>query len=116
MVAQKHAHHVLTLEKKTDIILDFESCSCTKLVLATKHGIPKSSLTRILHKEKLRDAFESSRFRPQRKRLRQGHYEELEKCLVLWLRRARNQNIPINGPLIRAKAVEFVFQLGIADF
>ncbi|XP_049524040.1 tigger transposable element-derived protein 4-like [Dermacentor silvarum] len=85
--------------------------------LARSPGVPKSSLTRILHdKEKLRDAFESSRFGPQRKRLRQGDHEELEKCLVLWLRRARSQNIPINGPLIRAKAEEFVLQLGIADF
>lgn len=34
----------------------------------------------------------------------------------MWLRRARSQSIPINGPLIRAKAEEFVLQLGITDF
>ncbi|KAH7947444.1 hypothetical protein HPB52_012008 [Rhipicephalus sanguineus] len=96
-----------------EIILDFESGSYSKSVLATKHGVPKSSLTRILHdKEKLRTAFETSRFGPQRKRLRHGDHEGLEKCLVLWLRRARSQNIPVNGPLIRAKAEEFVLQLG----
>lgn len=117
MATQKRAHHALTLEKKMDIIVDFESGSYSKTALATKHGVPKSSLTRILHdKDKLRDAFETSRFGPQRKRLRHGDHEELEKCLVLWLRRARSQSIPINGPLIRAKAEEFVLQLGIKDF
>ncbi|KAH6930388.1 hypothetical protein HPB50_013173 [Hyalomma asiaticum] len=62
-----------------DIIIDFESGSFSKTALATKHGVPKSSLTRILHdKDKLRDAFETSRFGPQRKRLRHGDHEELE--------------------------------------
>ncbi|KAG0445233.1 hypothetical protein HPB47_018103 [Ixodes persulcatus] len=117
MATQKRAHHALTLEKKMDVILDFESGSYSKTALATKHGAPKTSLTRILHdKDKLQDAFETSRFGPQRKRLRHGDHEELEKCLVLWLRRARSQSIPINGPLIRAKAEEFVLQLGITDF
>lgn len=117
MAAQKRPHHALTLEKKVEIINDFESGSFTKTALATKHAIPKSSLTRILHdKEKLRAAFSSSRFGAQRKRLRLGNHEELEKCLVLWLRRARSQNLPINGPIIRAKAEEFVLQLGIEGF
>lgn len=38
-----------------------------------------------------------------------------EKCLVVWLRRARS-DIPISGPLIRAKAEEFDLQLGIEGF
>ncbi|KAH7984696.1 hypothetical protein HPB52_023525 [Rhipicephalus sanguineus] len=83
MATQKRAHHALTLEKKMDIILDFESGSYSKTALAAKHGVPKSSLTRILHdKDKLRDAFETSRFGPQRKRLRHGDHEELEKYPV----------------------------------
>ncbi|KAH6939052.1 hypothetical protein HPB50_015694 [Hyalomma asiaticum] len=84
MVTQKRAHHALTLEKKMDIIIDFESGSFSKTALATKHGVPKSSLTRILHdKDKLRDAFETSRFGPQRKRLRHGDHEELENEAAL---------------------------------
>lgn len=34
----------------------------------------------------------------------------------MWLKRARSQSIPINRPLIRAKAEEFFFQLGVKDF
>ncbi|KAH7971962.1 hypothetical protein HPB52_004493 [Rhipicephalus sanguineus] len=117
MAIQKRTHHALTLEKKMDIILDFESGSYSNTALVMKHGVPKSSLTRILHdKDKLRDAFETSRFGPQRKCLRHSDHEELEKCLVLWLRRTRSQSIPINGPLISAKAEEFVLQLGMKDF
>ncbi|KAH8022188.1 hypothetical protein HPB51_023038 [Rhipicephalus microplus] len=82
MATQKRAHHTLTLEKKMDIILDFESSSYSKTALATKHGVSKSSLTRILHdKDKLRDAFKTSRFGPQRKRLCHGDHEELERML-----------------------------------
>nr|XP_050046565.1 tigger transposable element-derived protein 4-like [Dermacentor andersoni] len=103
--------------EKMEIINDFESGRFTKTALATKHAVPKSSLTRILHdKDKLRQAFETSRFRHQRKRLRVANHEDLEKCLVVWLRRARTENIPISGPLIRAKAEEFVLQLGIEGF
>ncbi|XP_070389824.1 tigger transposable element-derived protein 4-like [Dermacentor albipictus] len=117
MAAQKRPHNALTLERKMEIINDFESGRFTKTALATKHAIPKSSLTRILQdKDKLRQAFEKSRFGPQRKRLRVANHEDLEKCLVVWLRRVRSENIPICGPLVRAKAEEFVLQLGIEGF
>lgn len=54
MAAQKCTHHALTLEKNTDITVGFESGCDTKLALATKQRLLKSSLTRILHdKEKL---------------------------------------------------------------
>lgn len=82
-----------------------------------KYGILKSSPTRILHnKEKLWSAFASLQFGPQRKRLQLPDHEELEKCLVLWIRRARSQNLPLNGLIICAKAKKFVLQLKIKYF
>lgn len=106
----------MPLAKKIDIINNFTSGAFTKTALATKYGIPKSTLTRIIHdKDKLRDAFSNSRFAPQRKRLRLANHEEMEKCLVIWIRRARSQNLPLSGPLIRAKA-EFALRLGIENF
>ncbi|XP_070382497.1 tigger transposable element-derived protein 4-like [Dermacentor albipictus] len=111
MAAQKRPHNALTLERKMEIINDFESGRFTKTGLATKHAVPKSSLTRILQdKDKLRQAVETSRFGPERKRLRVANHEDLEKCLLVRLRRACSENIPIIGPLVRAKAEELVLK------
>lgn len=99
-----------------DITLNFKSGSYSKTALVTKHGDPKSSLMRILHDKNKLQGFLTSQFRPQRKRLHHGKHEELQRCLVLWLKRARSQSIPISEPLIRAKAEEFVLQLGIKNF
>lgn len=101
MAATKRQHRALTLEKKIEVINDFDSGCFTKTALATKYAIPKSSLTRILHdKEKLRSAFSSTQFGPKRMRLRLPEHEELEKCLALWLRRARSENRPVIGPIM----------------
>ncbi|KAH6933268.1 hypothetical protein HPB50_013922 [Hyalomma asiaticum] len=73
-----------------DIIADFESGSYSKTALTTKHGVPKSSLTRILHdKDKLQDAFETSRF---------------------------GQNLPFCGPIIAAKTREFATKMALGKF
>ncbi|XP_039761885.1 tigger transposable element-derived protein 6-like [Pararge aegeria] len=34
-------------------------------------------------------------------------YPEVEKCLCTWIKQARNNNIPISGPMIKEKAQEF---------
>ena len=42
-----------------------------------------------------------------KKRSRQGKFDELENYLVEWFIEKRRQNLPINGPILCAKASEF---------
>ena len=58
------------------------------------------------------DAFEQSAFKPDRKRLRTAAYEDVEEALVIWFKSRRDQNVPISGSILRAKAEELSKELG----
>lgn len=111
MEAQKRAHHALTLEKKMDIILDFESGSYSKTALATKHGVPKSSLT-------TRTSYEMpSKLRDSGPKGSVCDTATTKNCRSVWfcgLGVLGARAFPSTGH--RAKAEEFVLQLGITDF
>ena len=44
---------------------------------------------------------------PMRKRFRSSEYEDVDEALLKWFCGARDQNVPISGPLLLAKAKEF---------
>ncbi|KAH6936237.1 hypothetical protein HPB50_015029 [Hyalomma asiaticum] len=50
-----------------------------------------------------------------RKRLRRTTYADVEEALLKWLVDARARNIPINGPMMLAKAKDFAFLLDFPD-
>ena len=62
------------------------------------------------------DAFEQSAFKPDRKRLRTAAYEDVEEALVIWFKSRRDQNVPISGSILRAKAEELSKELGHVEF
>jgi len=74
--------------------------------IAKKYGVPSSTLsTWIKKKEKLESAFET--MQPNRRRSRAAKYEDIEKALLSWFIRVRDENVPISGPLLKAKAEDF---------
>lgn len=48
--------------------------------------------------------------------MRKSENPELEKTLVRWVMECRTQNVPITGPILRQKALEFAAALGQSDF
>ncbi|KAH8024338.1 hypothetical protein HPB51_022457 [Rhipicephalus microplus] len=107
-------YRTLPLKEKLAAIQEVDA-GVKKTEVALKYGITKSTLTAILKaKDKLQN--NASRFAPDRKRLREAAYPDLENAVLLWLKRARSSNLPINGPILREKAEELSLRLGIEDF
>ncbi|KAH8019530.1 hypothetical protein HPB51_019957 [Rhipicephalus microplus] len=107
-------YRTLPLKEKLAAIQEVDA-GVKKTEVALKYGITKSTLTTILKaKDKLQN--NASRFAPNRKRLREAAYPDLENAVLLWLKRARSSNLPINGPILREKAEELSLRLGIEDF
>ena len=103
------------LEVKFNAIIEFEKGQKSKTEIARMFDIPKNTLSGWLKKaDSIKEGF--AKFGPKRCNMRQGNYEDLETALLCWFREARNQNVPISGPIMLEKAKFFADQLGIDDF
>ncbi|GBL93155.1 hypothetical protein AVEN_222621-1 [Araneus ventricosus] len=91
-----------------DVIKKFEENPCTSKKATAEHfNVPESTLGWIL---KNREAIivahrECGIQSKKRSRIQGGQFEEFEKVSVLWLKKARASNIPVNVELLREKAV-----------
>lgn len=50
------------------------------------------------------------------KKLRKPKFEDLDQAMLSWFNNQRQNNVPISGPILKAKAEKFAEQLGITDF
>ena len=76
--------------------------------------VPKNTLSTLKkHKEKIYENYKrglrATRVKPEK-------YEAVNKAVMKWLLVMRNQNMPINRPMFKKKAQEFVEQLILEDF
>ncbi|XP_041376848.1 tigger transposable element-derived protein 6-like [Gigantopelta aegis] len=52
----------------------------------------------------------------QRKRISSGKFENLNGLMHQWFKQARSKTLPISGPILKEKALQFAEQLGVPDF
>lgn len=50
------------------------------------------------------------------KKLKKPIYEDLDQAVLSWFHRQRQNNMPISGPLVKAKAENFAEELGLTSF
>ncbi|GBP49756.1 Tigger transposable element-derived protein 4 [Eumeta japonica] len=50
------------------------------------------------------------------KKLKKPKYEDLDQAILSWFHQQRQNNMPISGPLVKAKAENFAEELGLAAF
>ncbi|GBP27805.1 Tigger transposable element-derived protein 5 [Eumeta japonica] len=50
------------------------------------------------------------------KKLKKPKYEDLDQAILSWFHRQRQNNMPISGPLVKAKVENFAEELGLAAF
>lgn len=50
------------------------------------------------------------------KKLRKPKFEDLDQAMLSWFNNQRQNNVPISGPIVKAKAEKFAEQLGIINF
>lgn len=49
------------------------------------------------------------------KKTRKSEFPDIEEALITWIKQARSQNIPLDGPMIREKSLHFAAALGYND-
>ena len=113
----KSTHQSIPLSTKVEIIKAVDSKQKSKTSIAKDFNVARSTISSIIkNKEKTLDAFESSSFLPDRKRLRTTTYTDIEDALLLWFKQARSLNVSISGPILQTKARELATLLGHPQF
>lgn len=86
----------------------------TKEALMQKYNIQISTLNKILQNQET-ILEKSLTFSGSRKAVRLGEFPALEKALYEWFLTVRAKNLPVSGPFLIEKAVEFARKSGIEE-
>ena len=98
---------VKSIETKYQAIIAVEKGEMTKAVIAKQFQIPANTLsTWIKLADKIKTAYLQSSFNTDRKRMRTAKSEETERTIFKWFTTAREQNIPVSGPMLLTKVEE----------
>lgn len=117
MTSHGRGQSTKTLKEKVEILREVDGGKTSKLEIARKHGIPKSTLsTYIKNKRAIEEAYATDAFTGSRKRLCSAKHPELERAVLTWIKEMRSQNIPLSGPIVMAKAADYALRLNIDDF
>ena len=82
--------------------------------VASLFGVPKNTLsTWKKNKEKIFQMYNSGL---ASKRVKPERYEALNKAVKKWLLILRSENVPVSGPMLREKALEFAKELNMEGF
>jgi hypothetical protein len=73
------------------------------------------STTWLKNKKKIVNAFESGNNRSTQK-LKSSSYENLDKAVYKWFVKVRDEGLPVNGPILKEKAIKYAEELGIENF
>ena len=113
---RKLASHSLAFKVK--VLEEVDEKILTKTAICKKHGIANSTLsTFIKDRAKIENAFVSSTFQPDRKRMRTctDEHQQIETVLLRWFK-GKHQNVPVDGPVFYTKAVAIAEEIGFPDF
>jgi hypothetical protein len=82
--------------------------------VAAMFKVPSSTLsTWKKNKEKIFKQFNNGQIS---KRVKPEKFEQVNKAVHKWLLMLRSENIPISGPMLKEKALEFAKELGVESF
>ena len=80
-----------------------------------KFGAPKNTIsTWMKNKDKLFKALEQSS--SDAKKMRGCDYEQVDKAVFKWFSLQTSQNVPIDGPILKEKALQFAKKINIPTF
>ena len=114
----KRQRKELTLNEKVDLIEHSEKTpKITQKDLGVKFGIGKTTVSDILkRKEFYREQFKISGSGKRQRFIIGSKYGNLNEAVFKWFEQARAKNIPISGPIIQEKALQFASELDFPDF
>ena len=102
------------LIKKCQIIRQIEK-GMTNKEASEKFGVPKNPISMWMKKkDKLFEGLEQSS--SDAKKMRGCDYEQVEKAVFKWFSLQRSQNVPIDGPILKEKALQFAKSFNFPTF
>ena len=101
------------LIQKCQIIRQIEKGVTNKV--SEKFGVPKNAIsTWMKSKDKLFEGLEQSF--SDAKKMRRCDYEQVDKAVFKWLSLQRSQNVLIDGPILKEKALQFAKSVNFPTF
>ncbi|KAH3773599.1 hypothetical protein DPMN_174961 [Dreissena polymorpha] len=105
-----------SFKEKYEAIIEVEKGLKTKKKIAEEFGIPQNTLsTWIKKKDKIKAKFLTGDLELTRKQARTAKFPDIEAALLALCKNARQQNTPIDGETMRAKARLYAEQLGVSS-
>ena len=102
------------LIQKCQIIRQIEKGMTNKEALE-KFGVPKNTKsTWMKNKDKLFEGLEQSS--SDAKKIRSCDYEQVDKAVFKWFTLQRSQNVQIDGPILKEKALQFAKSFNFPTF
>ena len=106
----------VSLGEKYKAITDLES-GLKPSKVAEKYDVPRNTIsTWLKKKEEIKSAFKSGEVSSKRKNMRIGQNDNLEKALFSWFKKMRTNNLPVNGTVVKEKAISYAKELQIEGF
>ena len=104
-----------TFETKYKAISEVEKGQKSKSAIAKEFNIPASTLsTWLKNATSIKESYH--KFGPKRKNSKVGSFDDVENAILKWFSNVREQNVPVSGPILLAKAEEFSQKLEIENF
>ena len=114
-IASKRKLNTNSIKDKYQALKEVEEGK-SKLQVAAKYGIPKSTLsTWIKNKDKIFEAAKKG-MNTKRQRLRAGSYEKLDQAIFKWLLTVRSRDVAVSALILKTKAIDFAEKMSIENF
>ena len=114
----KRSHKEMSLEDKIALIRASEaSPKPTQAHLSCQFSIGRSTVGDILRKKRLyEEAWEGNIYSKRQRLSKTTNAEAVNEKLYAFFNQARAKNIPISGPILQSKALQFAEELDVEDF
>ena len=104
----------VSLKTKYEALIELENGKTNKEV-AESFGIPQNTVsTWKANKAKIVEAFQKGGTKV--KRIKSDKFDQINTAVFLWFKQMRSENVPLNGVLIKEKALFFAKELGVENF
>ena len=114
----KRSRRELSLKEKYDLIQASERIpKPTQKDLTSMFGVGKTTVSDILkRKDEYKGIYEENTTSKCKRHDTGSKYGELNDLVYQWFKQARAKNIPLSGPIIQEKALEFAQNLDLMEF
>ena len=113
----QQAKKTLTLKAKVNVIKYKDKSGCGSRSLAEKFFVGKTQILSILkNRDKILREFETNEAPSKQRSARKTGNEEINKLIWEWFKDMSRRKLPISGPMLQEKALQFAKDLGNTEF